>query len=252
MSKIHKKTGNTCPVCCEDIKDGIILHKTRRQTHKLCIDCCNSFLNPFIKQATKNLRQNIRHRISIIKCTGTYHGELRNHCKHELDFRYIELPKNSPLATDIFRISYVLSYPNVYLCPNENCGDVVETDPDSPDLKLTCQSCQKIWCRNCQLSPYHEGLSCMEYEAKQNNTSTGKLMWEKIQKGEIKFCPQCRSPVEKVKNNEGKFVGCNKIICTHCKSKWCWFCKEVGIDYDHFNPNSNTRCSNKLWENVAT
>ena len=59
-----------------------------------------------------------------------------------------------------------------------------------------------------------------------------------------------RSPVEKVRNIEGKFVACNKIICTHCKSKWCWFCKEVGIDYDHFNANSNTRCSNKLWENV--
>ncbi len=253
MSKIHTKTGNICPVCCDEIEDeGIVLHKTRRQTHKLCVDCGTGYLTPLVAQATENLRQNIRHKASIIKCPGTYHGELRNQCLVEVDLRTIVVSQTSPLYTDIFRISYVLQNLNVYVCPNKKCGDLVETHPDDPISRTTCQSCSYVWCKRCQLSPFHDGMSCLEHEAKHNDTPTGKLILEKKAKGDLEFCPQCRVPTEKVRNKEGKFVACNKIVCSHCRIKWCWLCKAIGIDYDHFNPKSKSRCANKLWEGVYT
>lgn len=248
MSKIHTKTGNICPICCDTIEgNGIILHKTRRQTHKLCIECGINYITPFVKQATDNLRKNIRHKTSIIKCTGTYHGKLRNQCRTEIDLRNIVISQKLPLYTDIFRISYMLQYPNVYVCPNYNCGDLVETRLNDTNTRTECQSCHFIWCRNCQLSPYHNNMSCIEYESIQNETPTGKLIWEKKMKGDLEFCPQCRTPTEKVRNADGKFAACNKILCTFCHIKWCWLCKATEIDYDHFNPNSKSRCANKLW-----
>lgn len=249
MSKIHTKTGSICPCCCDDINgDGVILHKTRRQTHILCNDCVNGYLTPLVKQATENLRQNIRHKTSIIKCPGTYYGKMRNRCDHEVDLQHINIQPGSPLYTDIFRVLYVIQNPNVFLCPNKDCGDTVETHPNDPILHTKCQSCGTIWCRRCQLSPYHNGMSCIEYEASESKTATGKLIWEKKAKGDLKFCPQCRTPTEKVRNADGKFVACNKIVCTICHIKWCWLCNEIGIGYEHFNEKNKTRCSNKLWE----
>ena len=41
MAKIHKSTKESCLICCSEISDNlyVLLHKTRRQTHKLCRDC---------------------------------------------------------------------------------------------------------------------------------------------------------------------------------------------------------------------
>lgn len=245
---IHSKTGSICPCCCDNIEDdGIILHKTRRQTHRLCVECGTSYLTPLVKQSTENLRQNIRNGASIVKCPGTYHGQLRNQCVKQIDLRKIVVSQKSQLYTDIFRIAYVLQNPHVYVCPNRNCCDLVETTIDDPNYRTVCQSCNFIWCRVCQNSPYHEGMSCIEHEAYQNNTPTGKMIWEKKMNGDLEFCPQCRTPTEKVRNEEGKFVACNKIICSQCKIKWCWLCKKTGIDYDHYNSLGKESCSNKLW-----
>jgi len=249
MSKIHTKSGSICPCCCDKIAgSGIILHKTRRQTHSLCVECGSGYLTPLVKQATENLRQNIRQNVSIIKCPGTYHGTMRNRCDVKINLQNIILSPTSPLYTDIFRIMYVLHNPHVFLCPNKDCGDIVETHPNNPVLRTECQSCNFIWCRGCQLSPYHEGMSCIEYEASESKTPTGKLISEKITKGDIKFCPQCRTPTEKVRNKEGKFVACNKVVCAQCKIKWCWLCQVTGINYGHYNAKNETRCANKLWE----
>lgn len=251
MSRIHAKTGNYCPVCCEDLQDdGIVLHKTRRQTHKLCVECGTAYLTPLITQAIANLQKNIRHKTEKIRCPGTFYGKLRNQCSTLIDVRDISVPVNTQLFDDITRIRYVLGHPNVYLCPE--CGEFVVTHPDDPILHTECLKCNYIWCRGCQTSPYHEEMSCAEYEAVESKTETGKLIWEKKERGDLKFCPQCRTPTEKVRGQDGRFIACNKVICTQCKIKWCWLCEEANIDYTHFNSTATTRCANKLWEGVDT
>ena len=249
MSRIHNKTKSICPICCDIIEnDGIFLHKTRRQTHKLCLECGTIYLSSSIKKLTENLKLNIKHKTSLIKCPGTYHGQLRNQCKQLIDISQIKVSEKSSLYTDIFRISYALQNPNIYLCPNNNCGNLIETQPNNYlNLRTECQFCHYIWCRGCQMSPYHEGMSCLEYEARQLKTENGKLICSKIAKGQLKFCPTCRIPTEKVTNSNGKFVACNKILCTRCNIKWCWLCSAFNIDYNHYNIKNKSFCANKLW-----
>lgn len=248
MSKIQNNTRNICQCCCEKIGPlGIILHKTRRQTHSLCGDCGNGYLTPIIHQITENLRRGIRDITLNIKCPGTYHSAMRNRCKTKIDLRNITISQQSSLYTDIFRIVYVVEHPYTFLCPHKRCGDVVETYPGA-NPRMQCHNCHFTWCRNCQLSPYHEDMSCIEYEITEGETKTGKMLRDNINKGNIKLCPKCRTPTEKVRNNKGEFVACNKIICTQCNIKWCWLCQETDISYDHYNIKNKTRCVNKLWE----
>lgn len=107
------------------------------------------------------------------------------------------------------------------------------------------------WCRNCHTSPYHVGKSCIEYQLENNATAESMYINANIKEGVVKLCPCCKVPTEKVRNNDGTYVGCNKIVCSVCGNKWCWLCIEVNIDYDHFNVNSISRCANKLWDGVV-
>lgn len=61
------------------------------------------------------------------------------------------------------------------------------------------------------------------------------------EKGLLKFCPSCKTPTF-------KHDGCSKMTCTRCNIKWCWLCCKTEIDYDHYNSNNASGCSNRLWE----
>ena len=79
---------------------------------------------------TNNIRQNIYHRASTIKCTGTHCSLMRNQCTVDVDIRTINIPEHTQLYTDIFRILYVLDNQNIYVCINKNCGNIIEIHPD--------------------------------------------------------------------------------------------------------------------------
>jgi hypothetical protein len=245
MSKLHKKTGSACLICDESLTKEycIIFHKTRRQTHSLCLDCGIGYLKPIIVQATNNIRKNIYNGSNVIKCPGSIHCEHRNLCKHTTTFCSLVIPK-CDISMDVFKLQYVILTPNAYICPEMKCGQVVNVDPYYTDNNLVCHDgCLTSWCRNCLISPYHNHKSCIEVEAENKNTENGKLIWDLKQKGELKFCPQCRAPC--IKNN-----GCNKMLCTFCNVKWCWICKDSDIDYDHYNFGGVGDCKGKLWQGV--
>lgn len=241
MSKLHQKTKNACLVCTEDTEGGIVFHKTRRQTHMMCPDCAPPFLKNLIVQATDNLRKNIRHNATTYPCPGSYQSELRNRCKSHFDIANISVKEDSVLYTDILRITYTIDSPHRYVCPNRECGNVIEVHPEYFDHLVTCFACDTKWCRVCLCMPYHDGMSCVEYEASQNCTENGKYIWEMRQSGKLKFCPQCRAPT--LKNG-----GCNKMYCETCHVKWCWLCSKPHVDYDHFNSLGCNPCANRLWE----
>jgi hypothetical protein len=239
--KIHKKTGSSCIVCDEQIEENhIVLHKTRRQSHKMCLTCGEGYLAPIFHLITENLRKNIR--TTTIRCPGSYHSAGRNQCTTRVDITRLVIPDSADIYTSLVRIQFVLSNYNVFVCPNSECGNIVEVNPT--DLPRTeCHSCNTIWCRNCHNSPYHDKMSCIEYEACQNQTENGKYIWEMKTQGLLNFCPQCRVPTL-------KRDGCNKIVCITCGGKWCWLCKDIGIDYGHFNSLGVNPCANRLWEGV--
>jgi hypothetical protein len=240
MSKIHTKSGSMCSICDQAVgEDGVTLHRTRRQTHKLCEVCVDGYLAPQISQVAQNLRKNIK--VNTIDCCGTYHSNSRNHCTEKIQISGITCSESSSIYTDLFRVQHVLSNPNVYICPVDTCGEIVEVMEDDPIPRTVCPSCKIIWCRTCLLFPYHENVSCMEYEVSQNKTENGKLIYKLKADKKLHFCPRCKIPT--LKNS-----GCNKMWCVTCKVKWCWLCQKSDIDYDHFNSEGSNPCANKLYE----
>ena len=255
MSKpiIHKLTGTHCIICDEDLilNDRIVLHQTRRQTHALCLHCFVSYTEPLIKIITNNFRKNIKN--TLIKCPGTIYQ--KKICRCDIDVLYIVVPKYLPIHIDIYRLYYVSNYQNTYICPTSvsECGNVVHAEvkfKNTNSLRsvyennLTCNSCNENWCCICNVSPYHTDLTCLQYQMLEKNTENGKYMVDLEEKGELKYCPCCKSPTTK---SEGY---CNKMICETCSVKYCWLCLEMDIDYSHFNSLSTNKCANKLWEGV--
>ena len=192
-------------------------------------------------QATSNIRKNIRKGVEEVKCPGSIHGEHRNLCKHVTKLNLLIIPE-CKISIDLFRLKHVLETPNSFLCPESKCGNVVEIDPEYVGSNIVCHDgCKTSWCRNCLVSPYHIGKSCIEVEAANKNTENGKLIWQLKHEGKLKFCPICRAPC--MKNN-----GCNKMVCGSCGGKWCWLCLKNNVDYDHFNSDGVGLCKGKLWE----
>lgn len=245
MSKLHRKTGCKCLICDDEVlkrNTYVLIHKTQRQTHKLCNDCFMGYIRPKLHIITENLRKNIRKDVHLINCPGSYHGKKRNICKYKFDLRKMNIKNISDdLQLDIFRILFVLDTPTAYLCPEQKCGQVVDVDREFTGSRLECASCTISWCRQCLIMPYHESKSCLEVEMENSTSENGKFIWEMKSKGLLKFCPQCRAPT--IKNR-----GCSKMHCITCNCTWCWLCDEIGVDYPHYNADNNDRCSGKLWE----
>ena len=147
MSLIHNKTKRIC-ICCNDTTNYIIiLHKTRRQTHGLCIDCAEGYINPVLEKMTINIKHNLRVGSLTIKCPGTYTGQRRNQCNHQIDIKKLLVPNGSSIYTNILRISLVLDNPNLFICQNNSCSDIVERFPGlGLSYLMECHSCKTTWC----------------------------------------------------------------------------------------------------------
>lgn len=239
--KIRTLTGSKCIICDENIKQGIILHKTRRQTHSLCEECMIHYITPILKQKCNNLRENIRHNIEYIDCPGTFHSEHRNRCKTKIYLRNLDIDDKSPVYLDFIRILFMSSNNNIHMCKKVSCSQLIEILPDYRELKIRCDICDTTWCRECSISPFHDNISCTQHEINLQNTENGKYLKIMSDKGQLKFCPQCKSPT--IKNN-----GCNKMCCVYCNVKWCWLCLDINIDYEHYNEKNKKACANRLWK----
>lgn len=249
MSKIHQLCKKECFICFDDeISSLMVFHKTRRQTHSLCYSCGHNYVSQAVKKYLNLLRNNIRQN-PVILCSGNIHCSTRNKCGKNIDIRKININLNSELSSYINIISLCLENENIYLCQTHDCFNLI-VSPDLSDSKITCHKCLKSWCKKCQVNPFHEGLTCLEYKKTQDDNINEQFIQELVKKGDIKFCPGCNSHTEKEKTSEGKYTGCNKITCEICGVKWCWLCGEKNIDYDHYNEANKTYCSNKLWQNV--
>lgn len=243
MSKIHEKTKHTCLICDEKLTETCtLLHKTRRQTHCLCTDCSIGYLKPILVVITSNLRKNIRNNQEFLECPGSYHGSLKNRCKHKFSVTNITLPVHlDSLSTDLFRITYVLRNPTAFICPNNNCLAVVDVDTGYNNQKLVCRECKNDWCKNCLVTPYHDEKSCLQHEIEDKKSENAQYINELQKTNVLRFCPQCKAPI--IRRD-----GCHKMVCEICHCKWCWLCEAKDIDYSHFNPASNSSCANRLWK----
>ncbi|WVR04125.1 hypothetical protein IAU60_001124 [Kwoniella sp. DSM 27419] len=100
---------------------------------------------------------------------------------------------------------------------------------DNPDEKLFhCQNeeCGRVTCRSCKRED-HIPRTCAEVEAdlKLNNRH---VVEDAMSEALIRRCPKCAKPY--VKDD-----GCNKIICSKCRTMSCYICQRQIQDYTHFN-----------------
>ncbi|XP_022243211.1 E3 ubiquitin-protein ligase RNF14-like isoform X2 [Limulus polyphemus] len=128
---------------------------------------------------------------------------------------------------------------DVEWCPRCNNPCVCDEN-DSLNLAF-CLQCSFAFCTSCRNS-WHQGTPCISIEEVLKNTSlernnnTQQKTYEElisvycISKTTRK-CPQCKVPIEKQN-------GCNKVICSQCKTFMCWGCGKKINSYAHFDTNS--------------
>ncbi|CAG9766782.1 unnamed protein product [Ceutorhynchus assimilis] len=117
------------------------------------------------------------------------------------------------------------------LCPQPGCGMGILADPEC--IRITCQNCKYVFCRNC-LQGYHIG-SCDPPEIQETSGTSGDCGTElncdnrngagdDASRTTIKVitkpCPSCKTPTER----DG---GCMHMVCTRagCQFHWCWVCQ---------------------------
>ena len=247
MSKIHRKTNNTCSICCDKIVDnGILLHKTRRQTHILCYDCAQGYLSPLIKQKIIQLRNNIKlDKTYLFPCPGNYNSNIKNNCNCNLVIGSITglCDNKTNLYKDYIHLYTLLYFPDCYPCQIAECNNIIH----STTSELKCVDCDISWCKFCLKQPYHYGMNCTENDINNTDSSDSKLINKMNIEGELKYCPQCNFATIKEKDEDGNYTGCMKITCGLCQTNWCWLCGQINIDYSHYNNELLSSCSNKLW-----
>ncbi|ETV84843.1 hypothetical protein, variant [Aphanomyces astaci] len=110
---------------------------------------------------------------------------------------------------------------NARECPH--CHHVQVSAAANPTI--SCDACRQVYCFS--HSNAHPGMSCADYEKARR--AEDKLNHAKISQI-AKFCPGCKSPVE-------KSGGCNQMKCITCGINFCWLCgQEVGdgVFPEHF------------------
>ncbi|MET4696757.1 IBR domain-containing protein [Endozoicomonas lisbonensis] len=131
------------------------------------------------------------------------------------------LSGNSALQEITLKANQLIANRSPYLmsCPN---GHLVDSRK-APGTRVVCPECNHSLCRQCR-QDYHTG-ECPETLAFTQLIEENPL--------DYKRCPTCQLVVSKDE-------ACNKVICSRCKTAFCWLCREdiTGDYYQHFQYTS--------------
>lgn len=267
--KHHSSTALFCRgcLCPMEKEECFVLHKTRRQTHAMCMDCASIYV---VDKLDKILKMLLHDRnISIdIPCSPlpekseddkniSYERVLkRNQCQYKIRItqRFYCIPKVEELYVKII----TLQDPKSQLCVNGSCCGIFINHLDSNRNEAICPYCKTSFCVKCKISPHHFGMTCQEAkrfeELAEGETDDGRIMLAMKKSGAIKNCPGCNHPTMKPVHESGG-SGCNHMHCNWergCLTHWCWLCRQIlnGDDpYSHYNSGN---CSGALWTGVET
>lgn len=123
--------------------------------------------------------------------------------------------------------------PNVKRCIAPDCpyAYILENPSDCTDDHFVCarKECRADFCHNCKLA-WHEGKSCEESRKQYPglvNSSVGVPIDLNVNSG-FKFCPRCKTPIERIHDGS-----CNQVHCAACGTDFCWLCLQP-ISEMHF------------------
>lgn len=227
--KFRLEGSKACAICLENVTEGVLLHKTQRQTHMLCLNCAESFI---VSQLRENLTQ--KNYVHTISCCSVFGGNKRNTCKKILNVTELKIPASIETIPTLVAKITAFTMPGATACLSGICENVVLI-PENTDIAI-CPDCQLTWCHRCKVSPFHVRMTCVQHKFINDSTPETQQMKQLIAEGEIKLCPTCNHGIEKNR-------GCNKVTCSQCKNAMCWLCGAGKIDYNHFD---NGTCFDKL------
>ncbi|GFR79050.1 E3 ubiquitin-protein ligase arih1 [Elysia marginata] len=92
-------------------------------------------------------------------------------------------------------------------------------------LQVCCPHCQFVWCFLCQ-APYHSGLTCKEYCKSDGEVRKWAKEWTYGQFNAQK-CPKCKIFIQKAH-------GCDHMVCSKCKTDFCYRCGGRYIETKYF------------------
>ncbi len=262
-NKFSRQKNTECYICydeynldikCPSNNSKVILHKTCRQIHAVCLNCFVAYISTTIR----NRKYKIENDNVKVLCFGKYisNSNRNTQCKYYFDiFHSITLSnlKYTPEFNNILEmVSRILklSYSNITSCINEYdsnpCLELSYTGLDEECLnKINCK-CGIEFCYKCRVSPYHTDVNCDDMRVLKKmeqflDTNSYKKLETEFNNNKIKCCPNCNYLIE-------KNSGCNKMVCENCKVSFCWLCLVSPVDYPHFNSLGSNKCANKLWD----
>ncbi len=265
-NKFSRKKTTKCYICYEEYHTNIkclknnkvILHKTCRQTHAVCLECFISYISTVVR----NHKYKIENNSVKVLCFGKYisNSKRNKQCNYYFDiYNSIILsdlkfiPEYNNILSMMSRI-LTASYSNITSCVNEYNSDPCliltyvpdqNIDQEHIEYKIICK-CGVGFCYKCKISPYHTGINCNDVRVLSRmeqflDTNSYKQLETEFNNNKIKCCPSCNYLIE-------KNSGCNKMVCENCRISFCWLCLVSPVDYPHFNSLGRNKCSNKLWD----
>ena len=202
-----KKENETfeCSICFEKLIDDSVKFTNLDNCGHLFHDTC---LSDYVNQQLKD-------RKFPINCPS---------CLKEMDYndfaQFFEEEQLEVLDEMLFKQFLEQRMRDVSWCPTPDCPYVFvlqkEDEKDNKwDGEFSCPTCKNSYCMKCKTN-YHEGQTCAEWRADNEERQHRSDLAETFQRLQYKKCPFCGFWVEKT-------VGCNHMRCS-CGKDFCYGC----------------------------
>lgn len=201
---VSSRVARECSVCYLSRREGDYLaqlSKNCQHAHRtVCYDCVYQNILMTLGSLMSN---------PIIcpewTCQARFSAEEVRHLLEYYDNRALLDKYDTYLATALLE-----NMPEFVWCAH-GCGSG-QLHP-SEDPQVNCIVCDRATCFFHHV-PWHEGLTCEEYDAFGAMQDAVSL---KYLKNFTKQCPTCNVNIE-------KNSGCDHMTCTRCRTEFCWHC----------------------------
>mmetsp|Transcript_2409 Transcript_2409/g.3789 ORF Transcript_2409/g.3789 Transcript_2409/m.3789 type:complete len:309 (+) Transcript_2409:689-1615(+) len=213
-----------CPICfaTPPMDSALILEECG---HAFCLPCLKSYINA---QVEMGRAANIVCPLPASQC---------GKCVQQRQLQDL-LGKDEYERLDKFALqSAIAADPTFRHCPTPDCSFVFACDTSHcKPSEFFCPVCSKSSCIQCDISPFHRGMTCDQYrdtQARRNKKRRfllllRKVFYRKESLPEIKTCKQCGAWIMK----KG---GCNKMKC-RCGYRFCFVCGSENAKCSHTLP----------------
>jgi len=242
----------------------IILHRTKRKTHSLCLDCAISFVMRSFEEFDDCLFKELKIDDFILcykfKCDKAEKRDKGIICERKIEIKTLhllfppvpigilygfeqimKLSKGSNLH-QYDTLPYVIekftnrllkifeSNGSIKRCVKKECFGTMTLMDEHNAYRWKCDSCRIEWCSRCNAT-HALDIVCQDFKCLTVwDDKTREMLEEEVNQGKSKHCPKCDQIIQ-------KNMGCNHMKCELCETHFCWICLWVPEKVDEFTIN---------------